>query len=331
MRLSILDQAPITAGKTAKQALDNSLELAKLGDEIGYHRMWMAEHHSSRNFASTAPEISVAHLAANTKRIRIGTGGVMMMHYSALKIAEVFNTLSAYNPGRIDLGVGRAPGGDNMAIRALAQGQRPSMGDQYSKLQATLDLMRGQASRESEYEHVFASPYDVPLAEAWLLGSTGNSARQAARMGVGYSFAQFFNGEATKEIFDAYRDRFEPSYFMAKPEISVTYSATIAETKEEAEYRAKPVDLSRLFLMKGQMKQTMSPEQAKDFPLTEMDLAVIQNNRKLHIVGTAQEVAAHLQKEQALYGFDEAMINCTQHSQSHRIEGYKLLAKECLN
>ena len=329
MRLSMLDQAPVPAGHTAKEALENSVKLAKLGDELGYHRIWMAEHHSSRSLASSAPEITAAHLAAKTERIRVGTGGVMMMHYSALKVAEVFNTLSALNPGRIDFGAGRAPGGDNLVMYAMAQGRRPMLDEQYDKLQAILDLMRGQESKEAAYKGVFATPYEVPLPEAWLLGSTGNSARQAARLGVGYSFAQFFNGEATKEIFDAYRDRFEPSYYMAKPEISVTYAATVAETKEEAEYRGKPVDLSRLFLMKGRIQPTMSPEQAKDFPLTEMDKASIEHNRRLHLVGTPKEIAQKLYDDQELYGFDEAMINSNQYDIKHRLECYTLLAKEC--
>ncbi|MFC3800433.1 LLM class flavin-dependent oxidoreductase [Cohnella sp. GCM10012308] len=330
MKIGILDQAPIVKGSNAPQALRNAEEIAVLADELGYHRMWMAEHHNTRNFASTAPEIVAARLAALTKRIRIGTGGVMMMHYSPLKLAEVFKTLSAFSPGRIDFGAGRAPGGDHFSTRALAEGRAHLPDDLYDKLHTTMQLIADRAPKDPLYEGLLASPYDVPLPEAWLLGSTGNSAIRAGRLGVGYSFAQFFNGQMTREIFDAYRDNFEPSYFMPKPIILVTYSATVAETREEAEYIAKPADLMRLSLMRGSLQPVMTPEEARDYPLTEADLAIIRENRKLHLVGTPAEVADQLRRDQELYGFDEVMINSTPHGMASRLSVFRLLARELL-
>lgn len=330
MRLSILDQAPITKGNTAARALKKAEELAILGDELGYHRMWMAEHHGTNGYASSAPEITAAHLAAKTNHIRIGTGGVMMMHYSPLKLAETFKTLSAFSPGRIDFGVGRAPGGDNYSIYALSEGRQPMVENMYEKFDTALQLINDEVPEDPLYGKTIATPSQVTLPEAWLLGSTGNSARQAGLRGVGYSFAQFFNGELSKEIIDAYKNSFQPSVFMEKPEINVSYMVTTAETKEEAEFEAKPQDISRMLFMRGRQAPVLTPEEAKDFPLTEMDRMTIQANRKLHVVGDAKEVATFLKEEQEKYGFDETMIVSIPHSQEKRLEVYRLLAKELL-
>ena len=330
MKLSILDQAPITKGNQPVDALKKAEELALLGDELGYHRMWMAEHHNTNTLASSAPEIIAAHLAAKTKNIRIGTGGVMMMHYSPLKLAEVFKTLSAFSPGRIDFGVGRAPGGDNYSIYALSEGRQPMVHHLYEKFDTALQLINDEVPDDPLYQYTLATPSQVTLPEVWLLGSTGDSAREAGKRGVGYSYAQFFTGEMSKEVFDVYKSSFEPSSFMDKPQINVCYMVTTAETKEEAEYEAKPQDIWRLLFMKGQNMQVLTPEEAKDFPLTEMDKMKIQENRKMHVVGDVKEVAAFLQAEQEKYGFDETMVVSIPHSQEKRLEVYRLLARELL-
>ncbi|RQW21951.1 LLM class flavin-dependent oxidoreductase [Bacillus sp. C1-1] len=331
MKLSILDQAPIPQGSTSTDALQFTKKLATLGDELGYHRLWMAEHHNGTSFSSSAPEITIAHLAAQTKQIRLGTGGVMMMHYSPLKMAEVFKTLSALAPNRIDFGVGRAPGGDHHSIHALAQGKAYQPDDQYDKLATTLQLINDQKTNDPLYNQVIAAPHEVALPEAWLLGSSGNSARQAGKQGVGYSFAQFFNGEMSKEIFDTYRHYFEPSYFMPHPIISVSYAITVAETTDEAEFLALPIDLARLFLMRGRLPQTLSPEDAQNYPLTEMDRAILAKNRSLHLVGTPKQVSNQLLREKETFGFDEVMINSNQYSFESRLNVYRLMAKELLN
>lgn len=330
MRLSILDQAPITKGNKAPDALKKAAELAVLGDELGYHRMWMAEHHGTNDFASSAPEVVAAHLAAKTKNIRIGTGGVMMMHYSPLKLAEVFKTLSAFSPGRIDFGVGRAPGGDQRSIYALSEGRQPMFNNMYEKFDIALQYINDEVPEDRLYNQTIATPSEVVLPEAWLLGSTGNSAVQAGIRGVGYSFAQFFNGEISKQILDAYKNNFQPSVFMEKPEINVSYMVTVAETKEEAEFEAKPQDIWRLLFMRGQLTSFLTPEEARDYPLTEMDRMIIEENRKIHLVGDAKEIAAVLQQEQEQYGFDEAMIVSIPHSQAKRLDVYRLLARELL-
>ncbi|MDQ1005346.1 luciferase family oxidoreductase group 1 [Neobacillus niacini] len=328
MRLSILDQAPITKGNTAEGALKKAEELAILGDELGYHRMWMAEHHATNTFASSAPEVTTAHLAAKTKKIRIGTGGVMLMHYSPFKLAEVFKTLSAFSPGRIDFGVGRAPGGDQRSIYALSEGRQPLLHNMYEKFDTALQLINDEVPEDDLYNQTIATPSQVVLPEAWLLGSTGNSAVQAGLRGVGYSFAQFFNGEMSKEILDAYKKNFQPSAFMEKPQINVSYMVTTAETKEEAEFEAKPQDIWRLLFMRGRIGAVLTPEEARDYPLTEMDRMIIKENRKIHLVGGAKEIATLLVEEQERYGFDEAMIVSIPHSQEKRLDVYRLLARE---
>lgn len=330
MKLSILDQVPVSKGSTSTEALHNSVRLAQLGDELGYERMWLAEHHNTTSLASSAPEVTAAYLAAKTDKIRLGTGGIMMMHYSPYKIAEVFKTLAALAPGRIDFGAGRAPGGDGPAMSALASGRRPELTEQYDKLEIILRLMNEQQTGEPVYDAVIASPAKVQLPEAWLLGSSGQSARQAGQTGVGYSFAQFFNGQASKEIFDGYKAAFKPSYFMEKPQIIVTYAASIADTREEAEYLARPIQISRLNLMRGRITQGISPEEAKDYPLSEMDKIFLENNSHLMLVGTAKDVAEQLYREQEQFGFDEAMLNCNQFSIEDRLNNYRLLANEMI-
>lgn len=253
-----------------------------------------------------------------------------MMHYSPYKLAEVFKTLSGLAPNRIDFGVGRAPGGDHAAIYALAEGRRQRFTEQYDKLEIVLKLMNNQKTGEHVYDQVIAAPAHISLPEAWLLGSSGQSAMQAGQLGVGYSYAQFFTGNMSKDIFDAYKSYFTPSYYMEKPQIIVTYAATVAPTLEEAEYLAKPIDISRLQLMKGQIIQTMSPEEAKDYPLSEMDKMTIDNNRKANLVGTPKDIAAFLIAEQEKYGFDEVMLNCNQYELESRLNTYKFLAKELI-
>lgn len=330
MKLSILDQVPISKGMTSTEALANSVKIAQLGDELGYERMWFAEHHNTTTLASSAPEVTAAYIAAKTERIRVGTGGIMMMHYSPFKVAEVFKTLAALAPGRIDFGAGRAPGGDMPAMTALASGRRPDLTEQYNKLEIILRLMNDQRTGEAVYDQVVATPFKVQLPEAWLLGSSGQSARQAGAAGVGYSFAQFFNGQMSKSIFDAYRNSFQPSYYMEKPNIITTYAVSVAATADEAEYYSMPMQISRLNLMRGKLLNVLSPEEANDYPLTEMDKMILEQNRHLMLIGSAEDVAAQIVEEQAEYGFDEAMINSNLYSLEQRINSYTLLAKQLI-
>lgn len=331
MRLSILDQAPISKGNTSVQTLKNAEELALLGDELGYHRFWMSEHHSTDVFASSAPEINIAYLASKTKNIRYGTGGLMMMHYSPLKVAETISTLNAFTDGKIDLGVGRAPGGDSYAVYALSQGHPPTSKNLYEKLETTLKLLKGEIPGNDLYRNSFVIPNKAPLPEVFLLGSSGGSSLEAGRIGVGYAFAQFLSGDLTLDVINTYRENFNPSTYLDSPKVAIGYLVTTAETKEEAEYHAKSQDIWRLHYEQGVINQIMSPEEANDYPLTEIEKMTIQENRKIHFVGNVKEIAAKLRDEQEIYNFDEAIICCIQHSQEFRVNGYKLLARELID
>lgn len=328
MKLSILDQIPVPKNISTTEALARSVELAQLGDTLGYERFWLAEHHNTKSLASSAPEITASYIAAVTERIRVGTGGVMMMHYSPLKIAEVFKTLSGLAPGRIDFGAGRAPGGDMAAMVALASGQRPYVDEQYDKFETILRMIADKPTGEDVYDAVVAIPTQVTLPESYMLGSTGQSARVAGEMGVGYSFAQFFQGQLSKQIVDIYKSAFRPSYFVQQPKMIVSYAVSVAETKEEAEYLSMPLQISRLQLMRGNLSQWMSPEEAHNYPLTEMDKAIMAKNRELFLIGTAEEVLDQIQTDMDWYGFDEAMINCNLYSMESRLNSYRLLAEK---
>ncbi len=326
MDLSILDQAPISKGSTSTQALRNVEESVGLAETLGYKRFWLAEHHNSPGLASSAPEISMAYLAGKTSRIRLGSGGTMMMHYSPYKLAEVFKTLCAYAPGRIDFGVGRAPGGDAKAIYALSEGREPMIHNMYQKLDTALRLINDELPSDPLYQKVVAHPVDVRLPEAWLLGSSGNSAAEAGRMGVGYAYVHFFNGRLDKAVLDTYRANFIPSGYLDKPRIIVSYFVTTAETREEAEFQAKPADISRMLMMRGHFGFRISPEEARDYPLTEIEKDMIRQQSSWHIVGSIGEVARRLQQEQEYYGFDEVMICTIPFAQAFKLHEYRLLA-----
>lgn len=329
MKFGILDQIPVAKDQSPTEALEQTVKIAQEAEKIGYDRFWLAEHHNSDRLASSAPEIVMAQIAASTEKIRVGSGGIMVMHYSALKVAEVFNTLAAFHKDRIDLGMGRAPGGDGATITAMAQGRYFEPDDQYLKIMDVLNLMEGTQPTLREYQAVGVTPNHVVLPQGWLLGSTGNSALKAGELGIGYAFAQFFNGDASREIFDAYRKAFIPTEFMEYPTISVSYAATVAETEEEAEYRARPIDLFRLGLHTGRLVPIVSAEKAKDIQLSEREEMAIKQQRKLHLVGTPDQVAEQIMQDKEAYGFEEIMINANHAEFISRMDTYRLL-KEAL-
>ncbi|MFD0589700.1 LLM class flavin-dependent oxidoreductase [Paenibacillus sp. GCM10027627] len=330
MKLSVLDQTPVSNGQTPQQTLKNTVELAKLGDQLGYERIWYSEHHGSPNLASASPEIMIAHIAAATKRIRIGSGGIMLMHYPPLKMAEVFKTLASLHPNRIDFGVGRAPGGDRFSTHALHEGRQPNVQNAYDKLAETMSFMTETMPEGHLYSNTMAAPAGSPLPEVWLLGSSGNSAAQAGQLGIGYSFAQFISGGLSAPMLDAYRNHFKASPFLASPQVNVGYFVMAAETDEEAEYHAASLDLNLLFLDKGMPFQIFSPEEALNYSYTELDKMHIQRNRSRFLVGSAKNVADTLREHDEKFGISEAVISTISHSHEARLLSYRLLAKELL-
>lgn len=329
MKLSILDQGPYSKGQTPQQALGNMRESVILADKLGYHRFWIAEHHNA-DLASSAPEISIAHFAALTEKIRLGSGGTMMMHYSPFKMAEVFKTLSAYAPGRIDFGAGRAPGGDGRAIFALSEGVNNMQQDLYGKLHNTLQLMQDLSGTEPYYRNVKAQPTGIELPQPWMLGSTGNSAAKAGEMGLGYSYVQFFTGKIDREPFEIYRKNFRPSVFFQEPQVLVCYFVTAAETREEAEYQALPANIARSQFMIGRPSIRLSPEEAQNYKLDPVEKAMIEQGKSTHIIGKIEDVKEKLLQEKEIYGFDELMICTIPFSQEFKLKQYELFAKHLI-
>ena len=280
--LSVVDQSPMRMGGTAAEALQESVALAKAVEEFGYERYWVTEHHSSQSVAGTAPEILIGQIAANTQRIHVGSAGVMLTHYSALKVAEVFRLLSAFYPGRVDLGLGRAPGSDRRTAVALAYPRQPAPVDEFPR-QVTdlLGFLHGtQAAQDpstnpgqGSMAGISAQPGTVApeiLPEVWLLGSSDYSAQLAASLGLPFAFADFFGyaGGQGPQVAEIYRSLFRPSAYLQEPKFNVTLQVVCAETDERARYLGSSKRLQVARTRTGERRQGLeSPEEA--FPLVQ--------------------------------------------------------------
>lgn len=329
MQLSALDLITLTKGQSTKDAFENTIELAKHLDELGYKRLWFAEHHGTDSALSSAPEITAAFIAGETERISVGTGGTMVMHYSPLKIAETFKTLSALAPGRVNIGLGRAPGGSRLAIEALSEGRDFQPTDLYSKIDTILNYLSESEQSNPIYKRIKASPTGLDqVATPYLLGSSGNSAMKAGEKGIGYSFAKFFGVDGVPEdILDAYRANFKPSDFLDEPHVISTYLVAVAETEEEAKEIALPIEISRYLQLHGQFDPIMTIDQAKDFNIEPFAQSVIdkEHQKRNIVVGTAEQVKEILLDEQEKWGFDEIMVYTPIPDHKKRLKSYQLL------
>ncbi|HEV2129599.1 MAG TPA: LLM class flavin-dependent oxidoreductase [Longimicrobiaceae bacterium] len=321
--LSILDLVPVASGSTASEALRNMLDLARLTDRRGYERYWFAEHHSIPSIASSAPEILIAHVAAATERIRVGSGGIMLPNHVPLQVAERFHTLEALHPGRIDLGIGRAPGTDPATVRAL----RPFPAERFSEqLGELLALSRQEFPEDHPFRSIRVIPSDVALPPIWLLGSSGASARLAGQLGMGYSFASHFSHASPLPATQAYREAFHPSASFPEPHMILAIAAVCAETEERADYLATSMDLAWVRLQRGEFGPLPSPEEATTYPYTPQELAIVQSYRRLNFVGTPESVRERILARVAETGADEIMVISTIHSHVDRLRSYELLA-----
>lgn len=327
MRLSVLDQSPIRAGATPADAIHESIRLAQACDRLGYHRYWLAEHHASGGLAGAAPEILIGHIAGATQHLRVGSGGVMLSHYSALKVAETFRMLETLYPGRIDLGLGRAPGSDGHTARALQAGPGAAGIDYYPR--QVLDVI-GFMHDALEDDHPFAAIKAQPLGptspEVWLLGSSADSATYAAHFGLPFSFAHFINPQGGDQVMEAYRKHFRPSASCPAPDGTIGVFALCAETQERADYLIKSRDLWLLRLMKGEWGPFPTPEDADAYPYSPHDHAIIEANRDRSISGTPDKVQAELQQLAERYGVDELVVVTISHDFDARVRSYELLA-----
>ena len=323
--LSILDLAPVGSGFGASQALRNTVDLARLADREGYRRYWLAEHHGMPSIASSSPEILIEHVASRTERIRVGSGGIMLPNHVPLKVAENFHTLEALHPGRIDLGIGRAPGSD----QATAAAMRPFDPEQFAtQLAELVALSRGDFPIGHPFRNVRVVPADVELPPIWLLGSSGASARLAASLGMGYAFASHFSPTPPGPAIRAYRETFTPSAAFPHPHAILGVAAVVADSEEDAEYLASSMGLAWVRLRRGEYAPLPTPTEALAYPYTPEERGVVAAYRRLQVIGTARQVHERLDAMVADSGADEIMVTTMVHGHAERLRSYELLAEE---
>ena len=329
IRLSVLDQSPIRAGHTPAEAIAETIELARACERLGYHRYWVAEHHSSEGLAGAAPEILVARLAAATSAMRIGTGGVMLSHYAPLKVAEQFRMLETLYPGRIDLGIGRAPGSDYVTARALAHGPGALGIEEFPRqIQDLLAYLRDEIPHGHPFAGVSAQPRGATSPEPWLLGSSDQSAAFAAYFGCAFSFAHFITERMGPEIMAAYRREFRPSIWYDKPQGSIGVAVICAESAAAAERLAKSRDLSRLRMEHGILGPVPSVEEAEAYDYSREERLRVAFNRQRQVIGDPAQCKAKLLAYGESYGVDEFVIVTITHDPGARLRSYELLARE---
>jgi luciferase family oxidoreductase group 1 len=324
LRLSVLDQSPIAEGGTGAQALRNSVDLARLTDELGYSRYWVAEHHGMPMLASAAPEILIAEIAAVTKRLRVGSGGVMLPHYSPLKVAETFSILGGLHPDRIDLGIGRAPGADRETMYALQRDRRQISPDDFPEQLAELLAYVEDDFPEGHFlARLAALPGAPGKPDLWLLGSSPQSAIWAGQLGLPYSIADFINPEGAANA-QLYRERFQPSVRRVRPELSVCVAAICADTQEEAERLASSTRMAITLLRRGQLIAVPSVEKALAF-FEQPGEAAESGSRRI-VVGTPETVRAGLEAVAEEYGAEEVLVVTITYDHEARKRSYELIA-----
>jgi luciferase family oxidoreductase group 1 len=325
--LSVLDQSPVRKGGTPSQALQETIELARAAEQLGYHRFWIAEHHNTNGLASASPEILIAEVASRTGRIRVGSGGVMLTHYSPLKVAEQFRMLEAFHPGRIDLGIGRAPGSDTRTMAALAAGPGKASLDAYGD--QALDLygyLSGDIPPDHRFAGIRATPEGPTLPELWMLGSSGASAMYAAELGWSFCFAHFINPDGGERAMESYRRAFDASPFQEKPRGSIGVSVTCAETDEEVEYLSWSRWAWRFMAQKGHRTGIPSPEEALAFEFTPAERDYLDYTRMRSIHGNPEVCRDRLLALGEAFGVDEFVVVTITYDFGARVRSYELLA-----
>ncbi len=326
LQLSVLDQTPIRHGSNAVEALNESRQLARLADQSGYTRYWLSEHHNSRTLAGAAPEVLIAHLAGLTSRIRLGSGGVMLPNHSTLKVAENFRLLEALFPGRIDLGLGRAPGGDRLTSSLLNPSNTFNPSDYVRQLADLQAFLSGESDSESGGK-VMAIPDISTQPDLWMLTSSGESAYLAAHFGMALSFAQFINPVGGTEAANAYRERFKPSGQLASPQLSVGLFVFCASTEQKAREMQTMMDYRLLNFEKGRYDHHFSYKEASSYPYTEQEWNRVLFNRNRAVSGTPEQVKEQLLLLAREFQSNEIVISTFAEQFEDRVNSYKLLAE----
>lgn len=337
LKLSVLDQSPIRKGGSAADAVHETIELAKACESFGYARYWLAEHHNTFSFAGSTPEILIARVAAETKTMRIGSGGIMLPHYSPLKVAENFRMLETLYPERIDLAVGRAPGSDQRTAVALQAGPQPwdieTFPQQVALLRHYLEESAGLAQWPADhpYRSVHASPRGPGLPEMWMLASSMSGAVFAAELGLPLSFAHFISPDGGHEAVELYRRRFKPRTPDDRPRVAVGIFAIAGPTEEEAERLCATRNLWVMHLLQNRAGAFPSPEEALAYPYTEADRAQIKAISARSISGTPERVREKLEQLAASYGAEELNILTITYEFAARVRSYRLISEAFRN
>jgi luciferase family oxidoreductase group 1 len=318
----VLDLSPVPSGSTSRQALQDSVALAQLADELGYHRYWVAEHHGMPGIASSAPAVLIGAAAAATRHIRVGSGGVMLPNHAPLVVAEQFGMLEALHPGRVDLGLGRAPGTDQRTAAAL---RRPPDAEDFPR---ELQLLR--AFFDGRVEGIHACPAEGNAPDIWLLGSSGFSAQVAAALGLPFAFAHHFSGQNTVPALELYRSQFRPSERLEAPYAMVCAGVLCAPTDAEAVELAWPGALSFVQLRSGRPGLLPSRQETAEHPWTPAERRFAEDRIASQEIGSPTTVVAGLQALQAATGADELMVTTATHDPAHRTRSYQLLADAAL-
>jgi luciferase family oxidoreductase group 1 len=328
MKLSVLDQSPVISGHGAARAIDETLKLARRADALGYSRYWLAEHHAIAALADPCPEILLARLGAETKRLRVGTGGVLLPYYSAFRTAEAFRMLEALYPGRVDLGIGRAPGGDQRTALAVAGGKYPDADDFPERVWQLVAHLDGTLPEGHPFRRVRVQPEVDTAPEVWLLGSSGYSGELAARLGLRFAFAHFINPQGGDAVSRAYREDFRPSQRDRAPHALVCVFAICAETDAEAERLAQAIDLRRLHMALNLDTPVPTPEEAASHRYSEEERAYVQGQRARAIIGSPKTCKERILELAGRYAADEVMLLTITGEYATRLASYELLAAE---
>lgn len=331
LRLSVLDQSTVVTGRSPDTSIRESLALARHCEALGYHRYWLAEHHNSASIAGTAPEVLIAAIAATTSRIRVGSAGVMLPHYASLKVAEQFRVLEAIAPGRIDLGLGRAPGSDGRTAFALNPLAETAAAEFPAQVRDLLAWLAGEPLVAGHPFHdIVAQPQGPTVPEVWMLGSSDYGAQVAAYFGLPFCFAHFItDGNGAEEALSLYRAQYRPSARHHAPYPALCVWALAADTAAEAERQFASRALWRLGRDRGVYAPLPSPEEALAHGYTEAERARITRLRARALAGTGAEVADKLRALAATHAVEEIAVLTTVHDAEARRQSYTLLAREC--
>ena len=326
MQLSVLDQSPIISGHTPAQAIQETINLAQAVERLGYHRYWLAEHHAVAALADPCPEILLTRIAAATSSIRVGTGGVLLPYYSAFKVAEQFRMLEALFPGRIDLGIGRAPGGDQVTAMAMGEGRHVGAEHFPEQVQYLVAYLDDDLPAGHPFAKVKAMPAGPTAPPVWLLGSSDYSGALAAQLGLGFAFAHFINPQGGDAVMRDYKARYQASKRAPEPRALLAAFVICAETGEEAERLAVSVDLRRLNMDYGVNAPVPTYEEAARYPYTDADRKRIAYHRRRVVLGDPPTVRARLEELCEAYQADELIVITITGDYPSRLRSYELLA-----